>query len=76
MWLPKPCPLTCGPTCGQRGYTIPAVSRVPNAQHGDKIRSGYFTHNVLGKSGQTGCITLAVLEVPNTQHMDRIRSGF
>ena len=28
------------PTCGHSGYLTPAVSGVPNALHGDKIRNG------------------------------------
>ena len=32
-----------GPTCGQSGDITPALSTVPNAQHRDKIRIGYFT---------------------------------
>ena len=29
------------PTCGQNGYITRAIFRVPNTQHGDKIRNGY-----------------------------------
>ena len=51
QWLPNPCRLggpQCSargqnqkwPTCGHSGYLTPAVSGVPNALHGDKIRNG------------------------------------
>ena len=51
QWLPNPCRLggpQCSargqnqklPTCGHCGYLTPAVSGVPNALHGDKIRNG------------------------------------
>ena len=51
QWLPNPCRLggpQCSargqnqkwPTCGHGGYLTPAVSGVPNALHGDKIRNG------------------------------------
>ena len=54
MWaqrLPNPCRLErppCSawgqnqkwPTCGHSGYLTPAVSGVPIALHGDKIRNG------------------------------------
>ena len=51
QWLPNPCRLRgsqCSareqnqkwPTCGQSGYLTPAVSGVPNALHGNKIRNG------------------------------------
>ena len=50
-WLPNSCRLggpRCSargqnqkwPTCGDSGYLTPAVSGVPNALHGDKIRNG------------------------------------
>ena len=37
-----------GPTCGQTGYITPAVSGVPSAERGDKIRSSYTTPTILG----------------------------
>ena len=51
QWLPNPCRLggpQCSargqnqkwPTCWHGGYLTPAVSGVPNALHGDKIRNG------------------------------------
>ena len=51
QWLPNPCRLggpRCSaraqnqkwPTCGHSGYLTPAVSGVPNAMHGNKIRNG------------------------------------
>ena len=51
QWLPNPCCLRgpqCSargqnqkwPTCGNNGYLTLAISRVPNALHGDKIRNG------------------------------------
>ena len=32
-----------GPKTGRKCYITPAISRVPNAKHGEKIRSGYLT---------------------------------
>ena len=51
QWLPNPCRLggpQCSawgknqkwPTCGHSGYLTPAVSGVPHALRGDKIRNG------------------------------------
>ena len=51
QWLTNPCHLRASqcsareqnqkwPTCGHSGYLTPAVSGVPNALHGNKIRNG------------------------------------
>ena len=50
-------------TCGHSGYLTPAVSGVPNALHGDKIRNGPHVG-----------LTRAVSAVPNALHGDKIRN--
>ena len=69
---------SCRPTCGQNGYTTPAVLGVPNTWHGDKIRNGYFTPNLSSQGPtcrQSGYITHAILGVPNARHGDKMRNG-
>ena len=48
----------------------------PQRSGRDKIKSGYFTHAVMGsKCGQRGYTTPAVLGVPSAQRRDKIQSG-
>ena len=74
QWLPNPCRLggtQCSageqnqkwPTCGHNGYLTPAVSGVPNALHGDKIRNDPHVG-----------LTPAVSGVSNALHGDKIRN--
>ena len=54
MYVPKPVGPQqrgqdqSGPKRGRKYYITPAFSGVPNAKHGDKIRSGYLTPAVSG----------------------------
>ena len=55
------------PTCGQNGYITLAVSRVPNAQQGDKNQKCLRDLTC----GQSGYIIPAVSVVPNAQCGDK-----
>ena len=79
QWLPNPCCLggpQCSareqnqkwPTCGHSGYLTPAVTGVPNALLGNKIRNGHTC-------GHSGYLTPAVSGVPNALHGNKIRNG-
>ena len=58
------------PQCGQWGYITPAFSRLPKAQHADRIRAGYGERLIFGAYGWTRWLHLPYhLGGPQENHL-------
>ena len=70
-------PPSRGPRTGRNCYATPTFLGVPNARHGDKIRSGYLPLAFSGAGRGWNCyVTPAFSGVPNAKHGDKIRNGY
>ena len=70
-------PAFSGAQRGRRCYVTLAFSGVPNAKHGEKLKSGYLTLAFSGpKRGRKCHVTPTFSGVPNAKRREKIRRGY